>query len=266
MPVQKPTMPIAQSVIGEVRNTDDPQGIGRVQVDFKFARQYNKIWLRVMSPNAGSSKAVSKNRGMMFIPEVEDQVMINFEYGDPNRPYVAGSMWHSGNSSGGGVKNHVKSIITRSGIKIVLDDTQESVHIEDPSGNTWNMDGQGNISVNAPKNITINAGGSIDISAGENISVDAGRDIATSAGQDFSTNAGQNISESAGGDIMQSASGDIVEMADNKTVAVEETSQRTSQKTLSQADKMTVYSTDDDLLLQSEKSAKINSAERSDLF
>ena len=184
MPVEKPPMPIAQGIIGEVRNTDDPQGIGRVQVDFKFAKQYNRLWLRVLSPNAGSSGAVSKNRGMMFIPEVGDQVMINFEYGDPNRPYVAGSMWHSDNSSGGGAKNHIKSIITRSGIKIELDDAQQSVHIEDPSGNVWNMNGKGVVTVNAPKRFVINSD-DVEINARQNINIKAGNNLLSDAGNSY---------------------------------------------------------------------------------
>ncbi|WP_240665148.1 hypothetical protein [Flavobacterium columnare] len=50
--------------------------------------------------------------------------------------------------------DHIKAIHTRSGTKIILNDAQGSVFIEDPSGNTWTMDRQGNISVNAPKNFT----------------------------------------------------------------------------------------------------------------
>jgi len=34
----------------------------------------------------------------------------------------------------------IKSIITRSGIQVVFNDDQKSLHIEDPSGNTWDMD------------------------------------------------------------------------------------------------------------------------------
>ena len=50
-------------------------------------------WIRVLTPDAGSSGKVSSNRGFVFIPEKGDQVMIGFHYNDPNRPYVQGSLF-----------------------------------------------------------------------------------------------------------------------------------------------------------------------------
>jgi uncharacterized protein involved in type VI secretion and phage assembly len=176
--------------------------------------------------------------------------MIGFEFGDPNRPFVMGSMFHGKNSQGGGTKNSVKSIITRSGIKIVFDDSQKSLHIEDPSGNTWDMDGKGNIDVNAPKNISITAGKDILVNAGGSITVDAG----------------QNISESAGENIVQAASGDIVETADNKTEIVSENYQRVSEKSTVQAESVTAFSSDENMVLQSGKTVKLNSAEKMNMF
>ncbi|AMA48075.1 hypothetical protein AX766_04780 [Flavobacterium covae] len=57
----------------------------------------------------------------------------------------------SGYETGG---NDNKVIQTRSGCKVIINDAQGSIHLEVPSGNTWTMDRQGNISVNAPKNFT----------------------------------------------------------------------------------------------------------------
>jgi len=125
MPVTEPKMPVAESILGKVSSNEDPKNQGRVQVDFSFANQYSKIWMRVMTPHAGSSDVVSKNRGMVFIPEKGDQVMVGFEYGDPNRPYVMGSMFHGGNAEGGGENNFKKSIITRSGSKLEFTDSED---------------------------------------------------------------------------------------------------------------------------------------------
>ena len=96
MPVTEPKMPVAESILGKVSSHEDPEGRERIQVDFSFANQYNKVWMRVMTPNAGSSDVVGTNRGMVFVPEKDDQIMVGFEYGDPNRPYVMGSMFHGG--------------------------------------------------------------------------------------------------------------------------------------------------------------------------
>ncbi len=258
MPVAMPNMPVAESVLGKVTSHEDPKGIGRIQVDFPFANQYNRIWMRVMTPNAGSSDQVGTNRGMVFVPETGDQVMVGFEHGDPNRPYVMGSMFHGSNGTGGGANNAVKSIFTRSGIQIVFNDDEKSLHIEDPSGNTWDMDGNGNIAVNAPKNMTITVGENMDVSVGKNITVNAGENIDVSAGQD--------ISESAGKDIFQSASGNFTEMTNSKTEVFENNFQRSSKTSISQAKSVTMFSSQENMLLQSGKIVEINSTEKTNMF
>jgi type VI secretion system secreted protein VgrG len=258
MPVAEPKMPVAESVLGKVTSHEDPKGIGRIQVDFAFANQYSRIWMRVMTPSAGVSDNGQKNRGIVFVPEVGDQVMVGFEYGDPNRPYVMGSMFHGSNGQGGSNNNTEKSIITRSGIKIVFNDDAKSLHIEDPSGNTWDMDGNGNIAVNAPKNMTITVGENMDVTVGKNITVNAGENIDVSAGKD--------INETASGDINQTASGDITENADNKSEMVDKEYNRISIKSDEIAQEVTSFSTKENMTLQSGKTVQLNSAERSNLF
>lgn len=65
-------------------------------------------WIRVMTPDAGSSDAVSKNRGLVFIPEKDDIVLVGFRYGDPNRPFVFGSLFNGITGTGGGSGNKKK--------------------------------------------------------------------------------------------------------------------------------------------------------------
>ncbi|WP_029906690.1 type VI secretion system Vgr family protein [Prevotella sp. 10(H)] len=125
-PVQEIKMPVASSLLGTVINNADPEGQGRVRVEFPFAKdRVSATWMRVMTPHAGSSDIVNKNRGIVFIPEEGDQVMVGFEFGDPNRPYVMGSMFHGTNGEGGGEKNFKKSIITRSGSKLEFADIED---------------------------------------------------------------------------------------------------------------------------------------------
>lgn len=162
-----------------------------MQVDFPFATQYSKIWMRVMVPNAGSSDAVDKNSGIVFIPEKGDQVMVGFEFGDPNRSYVMGSMFHGKN---GETNNAIKSIILRCGTQVSFNDDQGSVHIEIPSGSTYDMDG--NVSINAPETITLNA---------KNISMNAEENIFGHAGQNIDMNADMNLGFIAGEDYQMSA-------------------------------------------------------------
>jgi len=184
-PIKEPKVSSADSVTGTIKSNQDPMNQGRVQVSFDFASTGSYAWLRVLTPNAGSSQVVSQNRGMVFIPEKGDQVMIGFEYGDPNRPYVMGSLFHGKNGKGGGQDNAEKSIITKSGIRIVFNDESRSLHIEDPSGNTWDMDGNGNINVTAPYQITFNS---------ENIVFNASKDITSNAGNSVGIRAANLIS------------------------------------------------------------------------
>lgn len=258
-PVPDVKIPVADSLLGLVVKNNDPQGQGRVCVEFPFARdRVSETWMRVMTLNAGSSDAVGQNRGMVFVPEVGDQVMVGFEFGDPNRPYVMGSMFHGNNSKGGGANNAIKSIFTRSGIQIVFNDDEKSLHIEDPSGNTFDMDGNGNIAVNAPKNMTITVGEDLDVTVGKSILVKAGESITIDAKKD--------IDETAGGDINQSAVGSYTEVANNKTEIVKEEFQRSSQKSTLQAQSVTILSAKENMLLQSGKTVELNSAEKTNMY
>jgi type VI secretion system secreted protein VgrG len=58
----------------------------------------------------------------------------------------------------------------RSGTGIIVSDAEGSVFIENPGGNTWMMDGQGNMRVNAPNDITMNTGGHISMTVEQTIS------------------------------------------------------------------------------------------------
>jgi len=182
----------ADSVTGIIKSNEDPLNQGRVQVSFDFASTGSYAWLRVLTPNAGSSDVVSQNRGMVFIPEKGDQVMIGFEYGDPNRPYVMGSLFHGKNGKGGENNNHIKTIITRQGHTIEFDDAEESLGItlKDKNGNVVHLDTKGkNIEITAPETISMKA---------KNMVIDIEENI--------KTNAGGNVTLIAKGDIEQDSS------------------------------------------------------------
>ncbi|WP_244071978.1 phage baseplate assembly protein V [Nitrosomonas sp. PY1] len=122
------------AVIGIVTNSKDPEGLGRVKLKYPWLSDQNESnWARVATPMAGNQ------RGFFFIPEVDDEVLVVFEQGDMNFPYVIGALWNGKdkppvkNDDG---KNNVRLIKSRSGhcIRLTDEDGKEKIEIEDKSG------------------------------------------------------------------------------------------------------------------------------------
>ena len=115
-------------VIALVTNSQDPDGLGRVKVKFPWlSEQDESPWARVVMPMAGA------DRGVFFLPEVDDEVLVGFEHGLVEFPYILGALWNGkdkppeANSDG---KNNLRTIKSRSGHIIRLDDTQDAEKIE----------------------------------------------------------------------------------------------------------------------------------------
>ncbi|UKB82352.1 phage baseplate assembly protein V [Chryseobacterium sp. MEBOG06] len=184
MPKPDFEMPKAEPQVATVISNVDPLNQGRVQVRFDWQLNDTTHFIRMMSPDAGGTEAITQNRGFVAVPEIGDQVMVGFEYHNPDFPFAMGGMFHGQVGLGGGVDNHLKSIQTRSGIKVLMNDAEKSVTIKDPSGNTYFMDGQGNIHVTAPKNMTFTAGEDMQISVGRNMTTKIGKDSMMHIGND----------------------------------------------------------------------------------
>jgi phage-related baseplate assembly protein len=145
-----------------VLSNADPENKGRVQVQFQWQKGLRKStnWIRVQTPDAGSSGKVKSNRGFVCIPEEGDTVMVGFDYGDPNRPYVMGSLFSEVTGNGGGQGNKGKSITTRSGHTLSFDDSEAGlgITIKDCNGNILHLDAKGkNIDITAPETVNITA-------------------------------------------------------------------------------------------------------------
>lgn len=168
--------------------------MGRVKVTLPWSPDNGgnryEVWARVATFMGG------KNRGSWFIPDVNDEVLILFEGGNPRRPYVVGALWNGSDtppeSMDGAGNNYLKVLRSRNGVKLTLDDTdgQEKCIIETPGGQKLTMkDGPGSIeivdsngnsikletsgiTVTASAKVTVNAS-TVEISAGM-VTVNAG--------------------------------------------------------------------------------------------
>ena len=229
IPVPDAKRPLALPELATVKENNDDKGQGRVKVAFDWQKNGKTTnWIRVQTPNAGVSGAVPKNRGWVFVPEVGDQVMVSYEHGNPDRPYVTGSVFHSGSGKGGDKDNKVKSIITRSGNAIVFDDETGSIVITDQTGKQLIMlDGTDAITVMAKKSITLtNEAESVIVMDDKSIGLQAdtialeGRKSVTllSGNECMVLSSEKSIISSSGTNIKQEAAKDYDVAAKNGTV------------------------------------------------
>ena len=214
IPTEDMRMPVAHAMLAEVTDNADPENLGRVQVQFAWQKSRNKTtnWIRVRSLDAGSSETVSKNRGFVFVPEIGDQVMVEFELGDPCRPYVSGSMFHKNNGEGGNADNHIKTIVTRSGHTLEFNDDENGqwgITIKDRNGCALHLDTKGkNIEITAPETMSFTAK-NVSINAQENVQIAAKQNVDITAESDINLAAKGNLTEQADGDMSVAVKGNI---------------------------------------------------------
>lgn len=254
--------PIAQTQIALVTDNADPDSMGRVRVQMLWQQntQQKTDWIRVIMPDAGSSSTVNKNRGHVFIPEIDDQVVVGFHHNDPNKPFVLGSLFHGNNAAGGGQNNNFKTIKTRSGHTLEFNDTegQESITITDTNNNIITLDtNASSIKISSPENISITAK-NIDITAKENISMTAGTDISLSAQENIISSAGENITQHAGKDASLAAKNIINQAQENIS--------RDAKIISDTAQEISANSTHKDMKLASGKKVNMQSGEKVKLF
>jgi type VI secretion system secreted protein VgrG len=160
LPEPEVQYPSAEIQLGKVLDNNDPDSQGKVQVQLQWQELagLKTPFVRVMTPDAGSSDKVSKNRGLVLIPEVGDQVIVAFRYNDPTRPFVLGSLFHGKVGSGGGGSNNTKSLSSKSGHTVTLDDGG-GIDIKDKTGGNFvNIDGNNKVTVTSSQTIELTNG------------------------------------------------------------------------------------------------------------
>lgn len=184
--VRRPVGWLNAAQLAVVVSLDDPEEMNRVQVRLVSCDdadgQDAPLWARVVCPFAG------KDRGAFFIPDVDDEVLVVFQNGDPSYPLVLGGLWNGDSTAPetiGSEGNRYKKIRSKNGVTITLDDQsgQERFIAETPGGQRITLadgpgtvlveDSNGNSAEFAAAGITIVAAANVDIQAAR-VTISAG--------------------------------------------------------------------------------------------
>lgn len=239
--------PVAQSCRAKVTDNEDPNNLGRIRVQFDWQAQLDDgmmtPWLRMAQPYAGGGK------GFSFIPEIGEEVMIDFEGGNAERPYVKGTLyngvgdpdgkWLPNNNS----SNQVKAIRTRNGHTIEIHDEGNDGYIRIYDNGKENyiltfstdeklikLESTGNIELYAKNDIIMHAGHDINASADNDVFIAAGNDMQRTADNDIREHAGNDRTTSIDhNDSLTVAENQFIKVNDNKDEQVAHQLQVTSE-------------------------------------
>jgi len=179
--------PKSHEQMGRVVENADPLGLGRVRVQMVWqeAGSEKTPWIRLLQPHSGSGK------GFYFVPEIGEEVLVGFQGGNAEKPYVIGAQYNGKEKSGYADKeNSIKAVHTRSGHKLVFTE-DESILITDKSGNEILLDTKGsNITITAPETMTLNA---------KNLNINVSQNMTTNVGNNMITNVTNDTTISIGG-------------------------------------------------------------------
>ncbi|WP_372659515.1 phage baseplate assembly protein V [Hydrogenophaga sp.] len=139
------------ATLAQVVSLDDPDARNRVQVRLLshdgVSEQDAPLWARVVAPFAGS------DRGLFFLPDVDDEVLVVFMNGDPRFPLIVGGLWNGSSASPADIdsgQNKTKRLKSKNGVAITIldEDGQETLTLETPGGQVVTLkDGPGEITV-----------------------------------------------------------------------------------------------------------------------
>ena len=220
-----------------VMDNKDPEKLGRIRVQFLWQKEQNENmitpWIRIAQPYGGD------NKGFYFIPEIDEEVMVGFENGNAEKPYVIGTLWHGEQHPGENwytEENEVKAIRTKNGHTIEIHDEGENgfIRIYDNDKENYiltfstdekliKLESTGNIELYAENDIIMQAKNNIKMKADVDINREAGENIKETAGTDITVEAGNDMSVSADNDMKVYAGNDRnTNISNNDTLTVGE--------------------------------------------
>ncbi|MEV6074445.1 VgrG-related protein [Streptomyces sp. NPDC052069] len=229
-------------VSGTVTDTQDPEGSGRVKVRFPWlSDEYASDWAR-------TAQSGGTGGGEAFIPEVGDEVLVGFEHGHLDRPYVLAGLYNgkdrpggggsgasgsgapagdSGTPAGGGGGGELvdptsgavnrRTFASKSGNQLELLDAAngpQGVRLRTGDGKlTIDLDRKGTaIVINSDGSVTIEAKERVSITAAKGVALDAGRGALQLAGDSVTLTSRSGVSVDGGNGKVALSTGGAVEV------------------------------------------------------
>ena len=206
--------PINGVVIAQVTDNNDPNNQARVKLKFPWLDDnYESDWARVTQLGAGP------NSGALFMPEVNDEVLVAFEFGDIRRPFVVGSLYNGQDTPnlGSSLFNNGqvmrRGLISRKGhqfiffddpnkagvaiissdgnLKISLNETNSEIHISS----------QGKVHLECQQDMTLESQANLNLKAGQELKVEAGTNLDMKGGSGAKLDGGPQLEVKASGQL-----------------------------------------------------------------
>lgn len=148
-------------VVGIVTQNEDPEGMGRVRIMYpSLDGKVEGWWARMAAPGAGNG------RGQLMMPLKDDEVLVAFEHGDVQHPYIIGSLWN-GTDTPGDLVHTDGSYALHTEQQIVM---QADKAISVTGKDTLKLESTGDLTVTTNGSIKQNATGEVTIQ-GQSITI-----------------------------------------------------------------------------------------------
>ncbi|HEV2372545.1 MAG TPA: VgrG-related protein [Streptosporangiaceae bacterium] len=207
---------ISGLVVGQVTDIADPDNMFRVKVSFPWlSDDYESWWARVAQPGAGSE------RGLAWLPEVGDEVLVAFGHGDVRAPYVIGGLYNGVDAppmadqlidtTAGQVVRRVS--VSRTGHRLVMSDDDSAPQVLlatgddnlkitlDASQTSITIDSSGSVTISGSSQVQITSDGDVSIQAQGSLSLSGQTGVSVSGQTGVTIDGGPSVSVS--GDVIQ---------------------------------------------------------------